>query len=123
VTGARRTDETLLLREVLRTLGARPGLRLFRNSVGLVRLPGGGAIPYGLCPGSSDLVGWRTLRVGSLPIAQFVALEVKTPTGRLTEEQARFFFAVQAAGGLAGEVRSLEDAEALVNGPLPEPPG
>ena len=111
MTGPRRHDETLLVREILRAFGARPGLRLFRNSVGMVRLPGGGAIPYGLCPGSSDLVGWRTLPSG---VAQFVALEVKTPAGHITPSQAAFLRAVARAGGLAGIVRSLDDVEALL---------
>ena len=111
MTGPRRNDETRLVREILRTFGARPGVRLFRNSVGMVRLPGGGAIPYGLCPGSSDLVGWRTLPSG---VAQFVALEAKTPAGRLTAAQAAFLRAVARAGGLSGVVRSLDDVEALL---------
>lgn len=108
---ARRHDETLLLREILRTFGARPGLRLFRNSVGMVRLPGGGAIPYGLCPGSSDLIGWRTLPSG---VAQFIAMEAKTPAGRTTSAQDAFLRAVARAGGLAGVVRSLADVEGLL---------
>ena len=106
-----RHDETLLLREILWTFGARPGLRLFRNSVGMVRLPGGGAIPYGLCPGASDLVGWRTLPSG---VAQFVALEVKTDTGRMTPAQVAFLRAVARAGGLAAVVRSIDDVEAAL---------
>jgi hypothetical protein len=105
--------ETLLLREILRTFGARPDLRLFRNSVGLVRLPGGGAISFGLCVGSSDLVGWRTNSSG---VAQFVAIEVKAPTGRLTPDQDRFLAAVRSAGGLAGVARSLTDVEELLAG-------
>lgn len=114
----RRNDETRLVWEILRTFGARPGLRLFRNSVGMVRLPGGGAIPYGLCLGSSDLIGWRTLPSGRDPrlgsVAQFVALEVKVPGGRVTSSQAAFLRAVARAGGVAGIVRSLDDVEALL---------
>ncbi|MCK6478597.1 MAG: hypothetical protein HUU06_03660 [Planctomycetaceae bacterium] len=108
---SRRHDETRLLRAILRTFGARPGLRLFRNSVGMVRLPGGGAIPYGLCPGSADLVGWRTLPSG---VAQFVALEVKTSSGHLAPAQRAFLLAVVQAGGLAAVVRSLDDVERLL---------
>ncbi len=111
MTALRRHDETALVRQILRTFGARPGLRLFRNSVGMVRLPGGGAIPYGLCPGSSDLIGWRTLPSG---VAQFVALEVKSPGGRTTPAQAAFLHAVARAGGLAAVVRSIDDVEAIL---------
>jgi hypothetical protein len=111
MTDFRRHDETRLVREILRAFGARPGIRLFRNSVGMVRLPDGGAIPYGLCPGSSDLIGWRTLPSG---VAQFVALEVKTPAGRLTRDQGRFLEAVRRSGGVAAEIRSLGDVEVVL---------
>lgn len=111
MTAPRPGGETRLLREILRTFGARPGVRLFRNSVGMVRLPGGGAIPYGLCPGSADLVGWRTLPSG---VAQFVALEVKAPGGRVAPAQAAFLAAVTRAGGVAAVVRSLSDVEAAL---------
>lgn len=114
----RRRDEAHLLHAIRLSLGARPGIRLFRNSVGVVRLPGGGAISFGLCPGSSDLIGWRTLPSG---IAQFVALEVKGPSGRLSPEQARFLAAVRRAGGVAAEVRSLDDAEGAFAVPWSRP--
>ncbi len=115
MTAPRHQDETLLIRQILRTFGARPGLRLFRNSVGMVRLPGGGAIPYGLCRGSADLVGWRTLPSG---VAQFVAFEVKTPAGRVAPAQEGFLRAVARAGGLAAVVRSLDDVETALREPL-----
>ena len=111
MTAPRPGAETRFLREILRTFGARPGVRLFRNSVGMVRLPGGGAIPYGLCPGSADLVGWRTLPSG---VAQFVALEVKAPDGRVAPAQEAFLAAVTRAGGVAAVVRSLADVEAVL---------
>lgn len=54
--------------------------------------------------GTSDLIGCRRSD------GRFVALEVKTPAGRLREEQERFLDAVRAAGGIAGMVRSAEEA-------------
>jgi len=74
----------------------------------------GSRIQYGLCVGSSDLIGWRTVTVtpemvGS-KLAVFTALEVKTEKGKATEDQERFLSAVQSAGGLAGVVRSTDDA-------------
>ena len=65
----------------------------------------------GLPPGVSDLIGWATLD----GIARFIALEVKSETGRVTEDQARFLAAVRAAGGLAAVVRSPEDALAAIS--------
>ena len=64
----------------------------------------------GLCVGSSDLIGYRQVD----GIAQFVALEVKSATGRATKEQTQFIDHIQAAGGLAGIARSVEDAAAIL---------
>jgi hypothetical protein len=64
----------------------------------------------GLCVGSSDLIGYR--RVGNL--AQFVALEVKSATGRATPEQTRFLDHISSAGGCAAVVRSVADADAVL---------
>lgn len=87
--------------------------RVFRNNVGMLQDSRGVPIRYGLCPGSSDLIGWRSVKVTAdmvgQEIAQFVAVEVKTPTGRVSEEQARFIAAVTAAGGLAIVARSEGD--------------
>ena len=74
---------------------------------------------FGLCVGSSDLCGWRSWvitkdMVGN-KIAQFTALEVKTSTGKATDEQVRFIAAVRKAGGLAGIVRSPDEAIAILN--------
>lgn len=66
----------------------------------------------GLCTGSSDLIGY-TVRDGA---AVFTALEVKTATGRATPEQRQFVEVVSGAGGVAGIVRSVEEAERLLRG-------
>ena len=64
----------------------------------------------GLCVGSSDLIGYRQVD----GFAQFVALEVKSATGRATKEQVQFLDHIQAAGGLAGIARSVDDAAAIL---------
>lgn len=64
----------------------------------------------GLCVGSSDLIGYRQVD----GVAQFVALEVKSATGRATKEQGQFIDHIQAAGGLAGIARSVDDAAAIL---------
>ena len=48
----------------------------------------------------------------------FVAIEFKAPTGRykLTEKQAAEIEHIRRAGGRAGEVKTWEDLEALVDG-------
>ena len=64
----------------------------------------------GLCVGSSDLIGYRQVD----GIAQFVALEVKSATGRPTAQQVQFLDHITGAGGCAGVVRSVDDASALL---------
>ena len=67
----------------------------------------------GLCVGSSDLIGYRQID----GIAQFVALEVKSATGRATAEQTLFLDHITAAGGLAGIARSVDDAARILQIP------
>jgi hypothetical protein len=47
-------------------------------------------------------------------VAQFVALEVKSATGRPTAEQTQFVDHINGAGGVAGIVRSIDAARALL---------
>lgn len=84
---------------------SRLGYRLFRNNVGQLLDARGVPVRYGLCPGSSDLIGWRELvimpaMVGQT-VAQFVAVEVKTTTGKATPQQMQFLESVTRAGGVA----------------------
>lgn len=69
----------------------------------------------GLCVGSSDLIGYRQVN----GVAQFVALEVKSTTGRPTKEQSQFIDHIKGAGGVAGIVRSVADAQTMLNIPTP----
>ena len=85
---------------------------------GDVVIRGGRPLHAGLCVGSSDLIGYRQIQ----GVAQFVALEVKSATGRPTPQQTAFLDHITAAGGCAGIVRSVEDArEILAGGAEPEP--
>ncbi len=70
------------------------------------------ARPYAIrlaAPGVSDLLGWTEG-------GRFVAIEVKAPRGRLTDEQAAFLDLVLRSGGLAGVARSVDDARAIIEG-------
>ena len=108
--------EMAVLRQVLDACG-RGEVRLFRNNTGALEDKTGRIVRYGLCKGSSDLIGWRTVDVTPDMVGQrvavFVALEVKD-RGRLTAEQAQFLEVVRRAGGIAAEVRSVADAEAAL---------
>ena len=77
---------------------------------GDIIIRGGRPLHAGLCVGSSDLIGYRT--IGG--VAQFVALEVKSATGRPSAEQTRFIDHIRSAGGCAGVVRSVADADSVL---------
>jgi hypothetical protein len=83
------------------------GKLTFRNrETYFVELYDARSVSYGLCVGSSDRVGWRTLEISpdmvGRRIAQLVAIECKTSTyGKCSEEQKNFLSQVARAGGLA----------------------
>lgn len=96
------------------------GVVTFRNNQGSYEDERGRWVKYGVCnPGGSDLIGWRqtiiTPDMVGKPVAIFAAIEVKTATGRITEAQQNFIDQVNKAGGIAGVVRSAEDAQQLLN--------
>jgi len=96
------------------------GWRLFRNSVGqawvgrkIGQLKGNSIViadprrvKYGLCVGSSDLIGWRPLKITQdmvgQTLAQFAAVECKTEGyNKTTEKQSNFLQQVSDSGGAA----------------------
>jgi hypothetical protein len=72
-------------------------------------------IVYGLCNGSSDLIGWTSIEITpdmlGKKLAVFSAIEVKTETGKLSPEQKIFLENVKNAGGIAKICRKLEDLD------------
>jgi hypothetical protein len=110
-------SEQELQQRIRLELGRGP-VRLWRNNVGALRDQRGRLVSYGLCPGSSDLIGLRRLRVAPQHLGQelavFCALEIKSQRGRPTAEQQRFLAQVGAMGSLAGVIRSLAEARALL---------
>jgi hypothetical protein len=105
--------ETAIQNNIRLAVTAGTGIRLFRNQVGAVRVDDR-YITYGLCPGSSDLIGWTPVKIGDRTLAVFTALEIKTRTGRTSPEQDRFIEAVVRAGGIAGVARSIDDARRII---------
>jgi hypothetical protein len=91
--------------------------RLFRNNTGTLRDQHGRPVQFGLAVGSADLIGWTTRTITpdmvGQQVAVFTSIEVKSSTGRLRPEQRQWLDAVQAAGGIAGVARSVEDAARL----------
>lgn len=95
------------------------GARVFRNNVGVAVAPKGGIVRYGLCNGSSDIIGWHTVTITpdmiGKKVAVFVAIETKSEKGRASQEQKNFVERVQEAGGISGIVKSPEEAEVLIS--------
>jgi len=106
------------IQQEIRIACSRGQTRLFRNNTGTLRDQHGRPVQFGLCKGSADLIGWRTITITPEMVGQqvavFASIEVKTPTGRLRSEQQQWLDAVQAAGGIAGVARSVSDAKALL---------
>ena len=92
--------------------------RLFRNNTGTLKDQHGRPVQFGLCKGSADLIGYRTVTITpdmvGQQVAVFLSIEVKTPTGRIRPEQQQWLEKIQAAGGIAGVARSVEDALRIV---------
>ncbi len=96
-----------LITAIRLALGRYPDVVLWRNSVGSAeRILHDGRTAYqryGLCEGSSDLIG-----IG--PGGRFLALEIKSPSGVVSLRQQQFIDLVNARGGIAAVIRTVEDA-------------
>ncbi len=127
-------SESEVQARIMLAVGALPGVRVFRNTVGqawqgevvdhdrrarvlLMRNPR--AVTVGLATDSPDLVGWRSRIITPADVgrafAQFLGLEVKTATGRASPGQQNFLRVLNEAGALADIVRSPEEARRLVS--------
>lgn len=96
------------------------GMRLWRNNVGTYQTKDGSWIRYGLQnPGGSDLIGWTPVKISdsmvgkTLPV--FTAIEVKTETGKASDEQLNFIKRITENGGPAGICRSPDELNGLVS--------
>lgn len=92
---------------------------VFRNNIGVAIYPDGAHVAYGLCPGSSDIIGWSPLVITQdmvgRTVALFTAIETKSHTGRKQDNQKNFIEQVQAAGGRAGFAKTLEDVRKILS--------
>lgn len=112
-------SESTIQREIMLAV-SKTGARVFRNNVAegwvgnvfsdanngdgrLVILHHARPLHAGLCVGSADLIGWTA-------DGRFLSIEVKSKTGRVTEEQKTFLAMVRASGGVAIIARSVEEA-------------
>lgn len=107
-------SERDLQHEVRLALGRLPWAVLFRNNCGVAEHWNGRnaqRVVYGLAPGSADLVGIVTMLDGT---GRFVALELKSSSGRTTPEQRQWLALVNRMGGYGVVVHSVEEALAAV---------
>jgi hypothetical protein len=106
------------IQQEIRIACSKGDTRLFRNNTGTLKDQNGRPVQFGLCKGSADLIGYRSIAITPEMVGQqvavFLSIEVKTPTGRLRPEQQQWLDTVQAAGGIAGVARSVEDALRIV---------
>jgi ribosomal protein S19 len=134
-----RNEETNIVNAIRRDC-SQGAIRLFRNGTGQayegqIRSPKGGVgkfsqdmiilrdpriVRYGLAVGSSDLIGWRSIEITpdmvGQKIAQFVALEVKTDKGKMTDNQRHFIQQVNQAGGAGSVIHSVAEAQSFLGG-------
>ena len=108
-------------KQQIRLALSRGPTRLWRNNTGTLYDRQCRPVQFGLCKGSSDLIGLRSITIGpehvGTTMAVFAAVEVKSPTGRLTAEQQSFIDTVQSMGGMSGIARSVDDARSILRLP------
>jgi len=79
-------SETDVSASIALALAKVPGVVTFRNNVGAVKSDDGRFVRFGLCPGSSDRIGWVSVVVTpdmvGKRVAVFLGVEAKTPGGR-----------------------------------------
>lgn len=90
-------------------LGKRPDVCvLWRNNIGHAVMRHGHRVTFGVGgPGGADLLGIDHK-------GRFLALEIKTPIGRQSNEQRAFEQLVLRLGGIYRIIRSVDDARALL---------
>jgi hypothetical protein len=103
----RGTPEGRIKAACLRYL-ARQGIKAWNNPTGAVEVRPGQWLHFGK-KGSADILG-------CLPGGRFLAVEVKAPDGRLSDEQRRFLAEIGALGGLAITVRGWRELDAALRG-------
>jgi hypothetical protein len=97
--------EAELTHAIIAALNQIPGVWVWRMNTGRR-----GGVSFGL-KGQADITG--------VVRGQRVELEVKLPKGRVEPHQVAFLERMKLLGAIAGVVRSLDDALALVSQPSP----
>ena len=93
-------NETAILKACMKE-ASKCGAIVFRNNTGTLIDKTGRPVKFGLCVGSSDLIG--------LYKGKFLAIEIKTQSGIVKPEQQNFIDAVNKAGGIGFVASSVDD--------------
>lgn len=134
------SEETNIARKIMLALGSNPAIRIFRNNVGkawigqskqftkptTVNVKSGDVLIQnarffhaGLCTGSSDLIGFKSVEITpemvGKKIAVFTAAEVKTSSGKASPEQIAFINMVNKFGGIGFIARNEKEALEFIN--------
>lgn len=95
------------------------GHTIFRNNVGVLKDRRGTPVRYGLCVGSSDLIGFTKVEITHNMVGKqvpiFTAIEVKTDKGTVSEKQKKFLSFMRKNNCVSGVARSKEEAESIIN--------
>lgn len=107
--------EQLIQARVMAVLNHRDSpCRVWRNNVGGYYDARGAYVSYGLAKGSSDLIGGARVTITPEMVGKtvfvFLADEIKTEKGRLSDEQIAFLKMVRHLGGIPQNHRSEQDA-------------
>ena len=110
------SNEAYVQNKIRLAVGSRD-VRLFRNNTGALLDMQGRLVKFGLCKGSSDLIGFRSITITpdmvGQKIAVFSAIEVKDK-GKATVEQKNFINIINNAGGYAGVAKNVNDAKKIL---------
>lgn len=104
------TSESAIQQAILLDLGARQDLRIWRQNTGVGRAPNGRIIRFAQ-PGTADILGVLCIAPG---LGRFVALEVKSATGRQSAEQQAWGAMIRRFGGFYAVVRSVIQARSAL---------
>ncbi len=94
------SKEIPIQNDIVRVVGGLPGLRIWRQNTGVAKF-GNRKVRFGI-PGQADITG-------ILPDGRRLEIEVKSATGRQSEEQKKFQAMIERFGGLYILAYSPED--------------
>jgi len=100
--------ETNILKETMME-ASKLGLVIFRNNVGVLMDKNGRPVHFGLCKGSSDLIGWIR------DTGHFVAIECKAGNAKPRPEQQIFLDMVAKSGGFSCVINDAKKLKLLLD--------